>query len=145
MPHPVFAPARRAHKSATKSVQKASLGRLPEWNLADLYPSRDAPEVKRDLDRADAYSKAFEETFKGKLADMAAAPDAGAQLAEPVRRYEMIDDLLGRLISYAGLVYAGDTTDPACAKFYGDIQDASPRHQRICCSSRLSSIASMMR
>ena len=28
--------------------------------------------------------------------------------------------LLGRLISYAGLLYVGDTTDPSRAKFYGD-------------------------
>jgi oligoendopeptidase F len=35
----------------------------------------------------------------------------------------MIDDLLGRLMSYAGLVYAGNTTDPKRAKFYGDVQE----------------------
>ena len=38
-------------------------------------------------------------------------------------RYETIDDKLGRIMSYAGLVYSGDTTDPASAKFYGDAQD----------------------
>ncbi|MCB1542877.1 MAG: oligoendopeptidase F, partial [Rhodoblastus sp.] len=26
-------------------------------------------------------------------------------------------------MSYAGLVYAGNTTDPVCAKFYGDAQE----------------------
>src|SRR4029078_9937968 len=31
---------------------------------------------------------------------------------------------LGRLISYAGLLYAGNTTDPAIAKFYGDMQES---------------------
>jgi oligoendopeptidase F len=31
--------------------------------------------------------------------------------------------LLGRLISFASLVYVGDTTDPARAKFYGDVQE----------------------
>jgi oligoendopeptidase F len=30
---------------------------------------------------------------------------------------------MGRLMSYAGLVYAGDTTDPEGAKFYGDTQE----------------------
>src|SRR3954469_12154964 len=35
----------------------------------------------------------------------------------------MIDDLLGRLISFAGLVYSGNTTDPQRAKFYGDVQE----------------------
>ncbi len=103
----------------TKSKPEA----LPEWNLADLYASLDAPEVKADLDRVDADCQAFEETYKGRLADMARSAGAGRALAEAVKRYEALDDLIGRLVSYAGLVHAGDTTDPARAKFYGDVQE----------------------
>ena len=40
-----------------------------------------------------------------------------------MRRYEAVEDLLGRLMSYAGLVYSGDTTDPKRSKFYGDTQE----------------------
>src|SRR6476620_6156201 len=116
-----------ARKSAKHRAESKALGALPEWNLADLYPGIDAPEVKRDLDRADAECVAFEETYKGKLATLAAASDAGARLADAVRRYEAIDDLLGRLISFASLVYAGNTTDPARAKFYGDMQERITR------------------
>ena len=68
-------------------------------------------------------SIAFEEAFKGKLAALAEGPDAGRALAEAVKRYEALDDLLGRLISYAGLIHAGNTVDPARAKFYADVQD----------------------
>ncbi len=102
---------------------KSSLGRLPEWNLNDLYSGLDDPAVKRDLDRADADCVAFEEAYKGKLAGMAAAVDGGAQLAAAVKRYEAIDDLMGRIGSYAGLIHAGDTVDPARTKFYGDVQE----------------------
>jgi oligoendopeptidase F len=124
--------ARKKTKPAKSTARKPAkapvtngegLGTLPEWNLADLYPGIDAPEVKRDLDRADAECAAFEESYKGKLAVLAAAPDAGAKLAEAVKRYEALDDLLGRLISFASLVYAGNTTDPVRAKFYGDMQE----------------------
>jgi oligoendopeptidase F len=111
------------HKPQAKSGKAKGIGPLPEWNLSDLYSSIDAPEVKRDLDRADNYSIAFEETFKGKLVGLAGAQGAGAQLAEAIRRFEMIDDLIGRLISFAGLVYAENTTDPQRAKFYGDVQE----------------------
>src|SRR3954468_18394343 len=97
-----------AGKSA-KAPATNALGALPEWNLADLYPSYDAPEVKRDLDRADAECVAFEEAYKGKLASLAAGRDAGLKLAEAVKRYEALDDLLGRLISFASLFYVGDT------------------------------------
>ncbi len=114
--------ARRPGKPQPAGL-KSSLGRLPEWNLADLYSGLDDPAIKRDLDRADTDCLAFEEAYKGKLAAMAAASDGGAQLAEAVKRYEAIDDLMGRIGSYAGLVHAGDTVDPARTKFYGDVQE----------------------
>ena len=108
---------------ASALAGKSPLGKLPEWNLADLYAGLDDPAVKRDLDRADAESMAFEEAFKGKLDELARGPDAGAALGEAVRHYEALDDLMGRLGSYAGLVHAGDTVDPARTKFYGDVQE----------------------
>ena len=110
-------------KRATKPAGRGDLGPLPEWNLADLYPALDAPEVKRDLEKAEAECAAFEAAYKGKLAGLAASLDAGRAFAEAVKRYEAIDDLIGRLMSYAGLVYAGDTTDPVRSKFYGDMQE----------------------
>ena len=116
------APNLAPRKSAKAPASKA-LGALPEWNLADLYPSYDAPEVKRDLDRADGECLAFEETYKGKLASLAGGADAGSKLTEAVKRYEALDDLLGRLISFASLFYVGDTSDPVRMKFYGDMQE----------------------
>src|SRR5262245_58874975 len=99
------------------------LGELPEWNLGDLYAGLDDPKINRDLDRGGEYSKAFEDDFKGKLAALLEQPDGGLVLAHAVVRYEQLDELRGRLISFAGLVHAGDTVDPTRAKFYGDVQD----------------------
>jgi oligoendopeptidase F len=111
-----------ARRSAT-SRSAPGLGSLPEWNLADLYSGIDDPKVKRDLARADEYCKAFEEEFKGRLAALAEGTDAGKKLAQAVVRYEQLDDLLGRLASFASLIHAGDTLDPARAKFFGDVQE----------------------
>src|SRR5438105_5588420 len=117
--------ANKAHAPRATAAKKApkALGTLPEWNLADLYSSMDAPEIKRDLERGETECFEFEKAYKGRLADIAASPDAGRTLGEAVRRYETIEDVLGRLISYAGLLYAGNSTDPAIAKFYGDMQE----------------------
>ena len=87
-----------------QAARKTALGSLPEWNLADLYSGLDDPAIKRDLDRADAECVAFEDAYKGKLAELAQSPAGRRALAEAVRRYEAIDDLTGRLGSYAGLV-----------------------------------------
>ena len=103
--------------------RKTALGKLPEWNLNDLYSGLDDPAIKRDLDRVDAECVDFETAYKGKLAAMAGGTDGGSALAAAVRRYEAIDDLMGRLGSYAGLVHAGDTLDPTRTKFYGDMQE----------------------
>src|SRR5690242_7420987 len=99
-------------KAAT-STKPEKLGDLPEWNLNDLYVGMDDPALKQDLSEGDAECVAFEQDFKGKLAGMAEGEGAGQKLAEAVKRYERIEDRLGRLYSYASLLYAGDTTDPA--------------------------------
>src|SRR5579883_134758 len=110
-----------ASRKAAKS--KSAVAALPEWNLRDLYAGLDDPRIAADLDRTDAESLAFEESYKGNLAALVEGPQGGALLAEAVKRYEALDDLIGRLTSYAGLVHAGDTVDPVRAKFYGDVQD----------------------
>jgi len=107
----------------TKPTTASKAGKLPEWDLADLYSGIDAPEVGRDLQKMDADCVAFETDYKGKLSERTAQEDGGRWLAEAVKRYEVIDDLAGRLGSYAGLVHAGDSVDPAISKFYGDVTE----------------------
>jgi oligoendopeptidase F len=107
--------------AALRKSKKSALGALPQWNLDDLYPGLDSPAVERDLAAADADCAAFERDFKGRLSALAAGE--GAALAEAVKRYEALEDSLGRLISFAHLLYAGDTTDPRRAKFFGDVQE----------------------
>ena len=115
--------SRRLVANRKATATKSNTGKLPEWNLADLYSSIGAPEIARDLQKMDADCVAFETDYKGKLAEGLARDDGGQWLAEAVRRYEAIDDLAGRLGSYAGLVHAGDSVDPTISKFYGDVSE----------------------
>jgi oligoendopeptidase F len=111
-----------AATGASASKREPNLGALPEWNLADLYPSMQAPAFASDLDRAARECKAFADRYRGKLAALAVEGDARG-LAGAVQEYEQLEDLLGRIMSFAGLTYSGDTNDPTRAKFYGDTQD----------------------
>jgi oligoendopeptidase F len=116
----------RAPATATSGATENDLGPLPEWSLVDLYPAMDSPSYARDLERAETECEAFAGAYRGKLAALAEADLAdsnSARVAEAVKRYEALEDLLGRITSYAGLVYYGDTTDPARAKFFGDAQE----------------------
>src|ERR1035437_10814396 len=107
---------KKAPKLATK------LGALPEWDLKDLYPGLDSPESKWDLENSENRCVEFEKTYKGQLAALAAVPSAPG-LFEAVKRYAAISDLLGRLGSFSGLLYASDNTNPTYSKFYGDINE----------------------
>src|SRR6202000_1951360 len=114
---------RKSNSGKSAARPKIKTGKLPEWNLGDLYAGIDAPEIARDLAKMDSECVAFETDYKGRLAEKAAGEGGGAWLAEAVKRYEAIDDLAGRLGSYAGLVHAGDSLDPAITKFYGGVSE----------------------
>ncbi len=101
----------------------SELGALPQWRLDDLYESMDSPVFAADLARAQAEAKAFHERWRGRLAAIAASPEAGEKLAEAVSGYEALQDLAGRVMAYASLLYASDTSDGTRAKFYGDAQE----------------------
>jgi len=109
-------------KTSAKPKPAADLGTLPEWNLEDLYPSMDSKAFKSDLAKAESESKSFNAAYRGKL-EALAKKNSGSGLLEALQRYEGLEELLGRIMSYAGLVYSGDTTDPARMKFYGDTQE----------------------
>jgi oligoendopeptidase F len=110
MPHPL--------RDANATGGHNALGPLPDWDLSDLYAAPDAPEVKRDLDWLDEAGRAFAADFEGRLA----ALDAQGML-DAVLRYERIEQVAGRLMSYAGLRYYQHTTDGERAKFLSDTQD----------------------
>ena len=95
-----------------------ALGDLPEWDLSDLYTSEDAPELLRDLNWLKKYCTRFSVDYEGKLINLDAA-----ELLEAVRRYEAIDVIAGRIMSFAGLRYYQLTSDPERAKFMSDMQD----------------------
>ncbi|UGY09570.1 M3 family oligoendopeptidase [Phyllobacterium pellucidum] len=113
------APAKDAGNPA--KADQAALGTLPVWNLGDLYPSADSSELKADLVRANALAVAFEDRWKGKLAAEAGKPNGG-DFVQSITEFETLEELIGKIVSFAGLVYAGDTSDPKHAKLYGDIQ-----------------------
>jgi len=95
-------------------------GTLPEWDLSDLYEGGlTSAALARDIAFLETETKAFEADYKGKLE--AAARDG--TLVGAVKRYEHVDEVMGRIASFAYLTYAQNTADPARAKFLGDIQE----------------------
>lgn len=94
------------------------LGPMPEWDLGDLYAAPDAPELERDLVRADAEAKAFQQRYQGRLAEL-----SGAELGEAIAAYERLSEVLSRIMSYAGLRYAQNISDPERGRFMQGVQE----------------------
>ena len=110
-------------RAPSETAAAADLGALPLWRLEDLYEGPQSPHFAEDMRRAAADAKAFAANYRGKLEALASGPQGGERLGEAVGVYEAIQDLIGRLMSYASLLYASDTSKPANAKFYGDAQE----------------------
>ena len=100
------------------SKNKFDLGRLPEWNLADLYASPQAIEIKADLKKIDKLSEAFALKYEKKLSTLSAE-----EMLECMRQQEQLQLLMGRLISFSSLRYYQMTTDTSRTKFMSDIQE----------------------
>ena len=94
------------------------MGDLPEWNFDDLYPGETSSELRKDLDWLPKETAAFEEDYKGKLAE--ADPKSFLNM---INRYEAIQNVAGRIMSFAGLKYQQMTTDPDRATFLADMQE----------------------
>jgi len=107
------------------SATAEELGVLPEWNLDDLYSSPSSQELEADYAKAERDAENFAKEYQGKLAKL--AKKDGAKLAKAIRRFEALQDLMGRIASYATLLYTGNTIDPERAKFYGDMQETITR------------------
>ncbi|ODT59276.1 MULTISPECIES: M3 family oligoendopeptidase [Paracoccus] len=96
---------------------KGEFGTLPEWDLTDLYPAPDSPELTADIEALDGQVRDFAASYQGKLADL-----TPAQMLTCIEAYQQIDILAGRIMSYVGLRYYQNTTDPVRAKQMGDLQ-----------------------
>jgi len=97
---------------AAQSSSANDLGALPEWNLADLYPGTESEALFSDLDAAAGDAKSFKAQYAGKVATL-----SGAELGAAIAAYEKIDEIIGRVMSYAQLVYAGDMSSSENGKF----------------------------
>ncbi|WP_417797606.1 M3 family oligoendopeptidase [Terasakiella pusilla] len=91
---------------------------LPTWDLTHLYSAPDGEDLKADLQKGRAMAESFAATYQGKLAEL-----DGKNFAQSLKDFEALEDVLGRIVSYAQLLYAGDNTDGKIAQFYQNMQE----------------------
>ncbi len=100
------------------TAKKPKTEKLPVWDLTDLYPAIDSKEVTADIKKAAKLCGAFADAYCSKVVKLSAD-----ELAKAISEYEKIQELLGKLGSYAQLVYAGDMNSPQNGQFYQNISE----------------------
>ncbi|MCS6891048.1 MAG: M3 family oligoendopeptidase [Rhodovarius sp.] len=94
------------------------VGALPSWDLSDLYAGQEDPRLAQDLEQAEGAARAFHAAYAGGLAKL-----SGEELAAAIAEYERIEELLGRAMSYASLLFAADAQNPEHGRFYQTVQE----------------------
>ena len=90
----------------------------PVWNLGDLYVGAEDPRIEADLAASDQAAGALEAEYKGRLPEL-----DGDGLAAMIERYEAIEDGIGRVFSFAQLLFAAHRDDPVVGQFYQGVQE----------------------
>ena len=91
---------------------------LPVWDLSSLYPGMRSSELKQDLEKVAQKATSFEIKYKDNVSQL-----TGPQLAHSIIEYEKIEETLGRLMSFAQLIYAGDMLDSEISNFHQSIHE----------------------
>jgi len=98
----------------------AKLGELPRWELGDLYAGAECEALSSDLVDARARARALNEHYAGMVANL----DGGA-LGALIGEYESVQEILGRLTSYAYLRYCTDMENAEIARFFQNLSEAA--------------------
>jgi len=88
------------------------------WNLSDLYGGADDAAIDADLDRALEQAGAFADRYRGRVASL----DAG-EMAEAIDALEALQEGPTRAGTYSGLLFAGDTANPAHGALLQRVQE----------------------
>jgi oligoendopeptidase F len=78
-----------------------------QWDLSDLYASPDDPRLEKDLAEAAERAARFAAAYRGRVAGLSAG-----ELAAALDEYEALQEPVARAGSYAGLLFAADTSVP---------------------------------
>lgn len=110
--------AAEAGVATASQAQHGAGDTLPRWDLSALYSGMEDPALAQDLADAQTQASAFAARYQGKLASLSAA-----QLAQAIAESEAIDEKLGKAGSYASLLFAANSSDPAISRFSQSINE----------------------
>jgi oligoendopeptidase F len=92
------------------------------WDLSDLYLGLDDPQIKRDLKTALSTAREFEIEYRGEVDSDGIS---SSMLLGALEELESITETVGKLLSYAYLEFAADTSNPTRGAFLKYVEERS--------------------
>jgi len=99
-----------------KNMEK-NLGKMPTWDLSDLYSSINDPKINEDLKKIESQINDFQK-YKGKITKL-----NGRDLYNAIIKYEQISELMTKLSCYAYLKYSENLSLDENIKFHQKITE----------------------
>ena len=121
-----------------RAWQPASRGRYGIWAISTAAPTTRAIEADLARQRPQPRPRWRPTTRAGWPSSTATGWPA------LIERYEAIEDRIGRVFSFAQLLFAAKRDDPEVGRFYQGVQERITTIGTSCCSSRWSSTSSRM-
>ncbi len=94
-------------KMTDAAAEKKSGAEDVLWDLSIFYDRSDDPAIQQDLDRLGSMADDYSAKYRGRVAQL-----DSEEMVDALMEQEAIQDLAGRISSYAFLNYATDTNDP---------------------------------
>lgn len=111
----------------SKTDNKTTGAENIRWDLSDLYKSIDDPKLKRDRTTVVKKAEDFAKTYKSNIADLSASEFEGA-----LQDYEDILELIGRIGSFAHLIWSTNTSNAEYGKLIQEAKELSSEiHQKL--------------
>ena len=92
--------------------------KIPEWDLTDLYNSPNSEKIKVDFQRAEKLSKKFSNRYKGIIKDI-----DGDKLGQAISEFEIISEILYKILSYGQLLHTADITNEELGRFFQTVHE----------------------
>lgn len=98
-----------------------------QWDLSDLYKSIDDPTLENDKKKVVEQAKEFASRYKGNVAQL-----DEEQMKQALGDYEKLIETVGKIGSYAHLIWSTNTNDPKYGKLMQEANELSSEiHQML--------------
>lgn len=91
-----------------------------KWDLSDLYAGIEDPKIEKDIKNIEKRARAFEKEYRNKIKAKNLGP---ITLLKALKELESISEIAGKILSYAHLLFAADTSNARIGAFLQSSQD----------------------